>query len=265
MLQTRYLVSHSGQQQGPFSQAEITSKIFSHELLLCDYIFDELEGHWIMIVMHPAFTDMVHFEKPVKVPADENQLPLHQKEHNIEWFILKGQNRFGPYAFLDIVKLLQSRSLFEYDYAWNPSLETWQLIADLPEFKAEKIKELQTSTLPEVSHIFFRRRHARANYGASLIIHNNSQIWKGKTFEISPGGAGIELESGRLQIGQILNIHFKPADEVPPFNAKCEIVSQRTSGEEKTKKVIYGIKFLEVSEQTQVEISQFTVTHSRAA
>ncbi len=261
MLQTKFFVSHSGQQMGPFSHAEITSRIFSHELNVCDYLYDELECDWFMIVSYEAFKDLAHFAKPARSPNAEVEIP---KAAEAEWFILKGQNRFGPYAYHDVVKLLQSRSLFEYDYAWNSKLDTWHLIADLPDFKAEKIKELKNSSQTEMTEVFFRRRHARATYGASLIIHNNSQVWKGKTFEISPGGAGIELESGHLQVGQTLNIHFKPGSEVPPFNAKCEIVSQRTTGSGETKKVTYGVKFLEVSPQTLEELTNYTEKKLRA-
>ncbi len=262
MLQSRYFVSQSGHQLGPFTTAEITSKIFAQEINLSDYLYDEIAGDWLMILTFEEFADVIHFAKPAKAPGVEAQKVVADQT---EWFILKGQNRFGPYALFDVIKLLQSRSLFEYDYAWNAKLDTWQLIADLPEFHADKIKELKSSSHPELTEVFFRRRHARASYGASLIIHNNSQVWKGKSFEISPGGAGIELETGHLQVGQTLNIHFKPGSDVPPFNAKCEIVSQRTHGSGITKKVTYGVKFVEVSPQTQEEITNFTQKNTPAA
>ncbi len=262
MLQAKYFVSHDGQQLGPFTVAEINAKIQNHELHVSDYIFDEVAADWFMIVAYHAFADLMQFAKPVQPPKIE---PKKSASDVPEWFILKGQNRFGPYTFFDIVKLLQGRSLFEYDYAWNPNLETWHLIADLEEFKADKIKALKSSTYPELTEVFFRRRHGRANYGASLIVHNNSKVWKGKSFEISAGGAGIELESGQLQIGQAVSVHFKPGDDVPPFNAKCEVVSARNSSKEKNKSVIYGIKFLELTQQTQDYLAQFTEKNVRAS
>ncbi len=258
MSQAKYFVSHEGQQLGPFTVAEINSKIQSRELSSSDYVYDEVQSDWVMVIANPAFADLIKFAKPAQPPKqDEKKNPLEAPE----WFILKGQNRFGPYSFFDVVKLLQSRSLFEYDYAWNPSLETWHLIAELEDFKADKIKALKDSSHPELTEVFFRRRHGRANYGASLIVHNNSKVWKGKSFEISPGGAGIELESGEMQIGQAVSIHFKPGDDVPPFNAKCEVVSART----KDKKVIYGIKFMELSQQAQDYLAQFTERNVRAS
>ncbi len=262
MLQSKYFVSHDGQQLGPHTIVEITAKIQSNELAISDYVYDEIGGDWFMIVAYHAFTDLVQFAKPSQPPKQE---PKKIVSDAPEWFILKGQNRFGPYSLFDVVKLLQSRSLFEYDYAWNPSLETWHLIAELEEFKAEKIKLLKDSTHPELTDVFFRRRHGRANYGASLIVHNNSKVWKGTSFEISPGGAGIELESGQLQIGQSVSIHFKPGDDVPPFNAKCEVVSVRTQESDNKKKVIYGIKFLELAELTQDYLAQFTEKNIRAS
>jgi len=262
MLQTSYIVAHDEQQLGPFSIAEITEKIKNRELSVSDYVYDELEGDWFMIVAYHAFADLANFAKPAQPPVQEVKKPAAEQP---EWFILKGQNRFGPYSYFDIVKLLQSRSLYEYDYAWNPKLETWHLISELSEFSPDRIKELKSSSHPDLTEMFFRRRHARANYGASLIIHNGAQVWKGKSFEVSPGGAGIELENGQVQVGQTLNIHFKPGDDVPPFNTKCEVVSVRTLGKDKEKKVIYGVKFLELSQHTQEYLAQFTEKNTRAS
>ncbi len=262
MLQTKYFVSHDGQQQGPFTVVEINAKIKSHELNVSDYVYDEIAADWFMIVAYHAFSDLVQFSKPVQPPKTEVKKPASEVP---EWFILKGQNRFGPYSFYDVVKLLQTRSLFEYDYAWNPNLETWHLISDLEDFKAEKIRALKSSAFPELTEVFFRRRHSRTNYNASLIVHNNSKVWKGKSFEISPGGAGIELESGLLQVSQSVSIHFKPGDDVPPFNAKCEVVSVRTTGKDKEKKVIYGIKFLELAQQAQEYLAQYAEKNVRAS
>ena len=188
MLQSRYFVSQSGHQLGPFTTAEITSKIFAQEINLSDYLYDEIAGDWLMILTFEEFADVIHFAKPAKAPGVEAQKVVADQT---EWFILKGQNRFGPYALFVVIKLLQSRSLFEYDYAWNAKLDTWQLIADLPEFHADKIKELKSSSHPELTEVFFRRRHARASGGRHHQggAHRQDRRWQDFCPECRAGGS----------------------------------------------------------------------------
>lgn len=177
-----------------------------------------------------------------------------------EWFILKGDNRYGPFAYLDLVKMLQEKSLYEFDFIWHNGMPSWKRVAELPDFAPDKIKHLKHSPDVDVSEVFFRRRHARARYGASLLVHNNKTVWKGESLEISAGGAAIVIENATLQPGQILFLHFKPGDGVPPFNAICTVVNKQyvQNTQSVNAPVRYGVKFTSISCNVQQSISDFT-------
>jgi hypothetical protein len=178
-----------------------------------------------------------------------------------EWFVLKGENKYGPFTYLEMVRLLQEKHLFEYDYVWNAGMPSWRRVAECEPFQPESIRTLHYKTSTETDGIFFRRRHARAHYGASVIVHNNKDVWKGRSMEISAGGAGLLLDSPGLQPGQTVFLHFKVGDNVPPFNAVCGIVSKQIlpSATASEIQVKYGVKFTSINREVQHAIKNFTV------
>jgi hypothetical protein len=167
-----------------------------------------------------------------------------------EFYILKWDNKYGPFSYLEVIKMLQSKSVFEFDYIWKPGQENWMRIADMQEFEPSKIHALfEKSEDPEIKNIFFRRRHERVNFNGSIIIHDNEKVWKGEAIEISEGGAGIVIHNAMINPGEKIYLHFKPGDAVPPFNAICEVVSKKFSKdlEDRNSPVKYGVKFLKIN------------------
>src|SRR5690606_16669920 len=92
---------------------------------------------------------------------------------NHEWYVLKGENKFGPFSYTDVVKMLQQGVVFEFDFAWHSGLTNWERIAELPAFAKENIRKLKDTLMPEISEVFFRRRHRRVKYGGTILIHDN--------------------------------------------------------------------------------------------
>lgn len=254
-----YYVSHAGQQMGPWSEGEILQKLKTKALEWSDYIYDEAKTDWVLIMDFTPFASHYKAEKPSE---KTNVVPLTNKKEEVpgekEWFVLKAENRYGPFSYVELIRMLQEKNLFEYDYIWNPSMTAWSRVAELEDFKPEKIRTLKDSGHPEVQEVFFRRRHARAAYGASLIIHNNKKVWKGEAIEISAGGAGLKIENSDLQPGQTLFLHFKPGDGVPPFNAICTIVSKQMPRGNGGPHPQYGVKFTSINRTVQAAIKEFT-------
>lgn len=262
----KYYLSHEGTQQGPWSADEVLKSLGAKEILWTDYLFDENSKEWILLMEHPEFSkSFKEWIEPQKATpgehADVIELPLNNEK---QWFVLKGENKYGPFGYTELLKMLQEKSLYEYDFVWRTELSAWKRIADLEDFKPEKIKSLSTSVSAEVKDAFFRRRYARASYNASLIVHNSKSVWKGRGLEISSGGAGIVIDNRDLEPGQTLFLHFKAGDGVPPFNAICSIVSkQHVEGPEKP--VRYGVKFTSISHQVQQAIKAFADNRKSAA
>lgn len=247
-MQTQFYIYSNGQQEGPFTIGEIESRMKSHQLSMGDYIYVEEKSDWIMLMDFEPLKGM----KPNPKKDGRADFKTLKHEENLsaqEWFVLKGENRYGPFALTELIKMLQEKSLFEYEYIWRSGMSNWQRVAEVDEFKPEKIRELKE--VKDMSEVFFRRRHARAKYDGSIIVHDNKRVWKGRGIEISAGGAGLVIENSMLIPGQVLYLHFKPGDGVPPFNAVCEVVSKRfLKGIKHQEQAIhYGVKFTTIGDK----------------
>jgi len=258
-MQQKYYFSKEGKQLGPWSVTEGLSQIKSGSMGWADYIYDESQSDWVLLSEHPLFKASFNADKPEATKVEAAPVPLKSgtgAEVDKDWFVLKGENKYGPFSYLEIVRLLQEKNLFEYDFVWNRELPSWIRVSECASFSAEKIKELHASKEPYVDEIFFQRRHARAKYAASVIVHNNKILWKGRSLEVSAGGAGLLLDTTKIDPGQTIFLHFKVGDDVPPFNAVCSVVSKQIqpTGHE----VKYGVKFTHISREIQDAIKTYT-------
>lgn len=182
--------------------------------------------------------------------AEKGKL-MSDKTNQQEWYILKWDNKYGPFSLLEVVGMLQSKSLFEFDYIWKVGQESWMRIADKEEFHPSQILNLygKKDKNTDLENVFFRRRHERKSFNGSIIIHDNQKVWKGDAIEISEGGAGIIIYNSMINPGEKIYLHFKPGDQVPPFNAICEVISKKYSKdiEGRDSPVKYGVKFLKIN------------------
>lgn len=255
-MQKQYYLSFDGSHIGPYSIDAIIKRIDAKQSQWTDYVYDEALGEWVMLLEHPEFAGK---NLPETVASFPKERTLEGRLKDKEWYVLKEGNNYGPFSKLELVQMLQERNLYEYDYVWSQGMTSWKRVAEQEDFSTSHIRDLKESGQADVSEIFFRRRHARAHYGASLIVHNNKSVFKGKTIEISAGGAGVMIENPDLQPGQTLFLHFQPGDGVPPFNAVCQIVSKQFVKEPAASpKVRYGVKFTSISQYVRESIQHYT-------
>lgn len=254
-MSKQYYLSTNGTQIGPFTREAVLIKIETQDFQLTDYVFDDEVGDWMLMLEHPDFAEHVSVQR-----AGTKTVEPKETLKESAWFILKDGVNQGPFSQLDIIRMLQEKSLFEYDFIFNSKLNEWRCVAELEEFGPENIRKVKESEDAEVAEIFFRRRHARASYGASLIVHNNMKVFRGQSIEISAGGAGILIHTSDLNPGQSLFLHFQPGTGVPPFNAVCEIVSKQFVKDEIGDElpVKYGVRFTTVSQSVRDSIRTFT-------
>ncbi|WP_413586504.1 GYF domain-containing protein [Bdellovibrio sp. HCB274] len=260
----QYYLSNNGTHIGPYTFEVVLQKVESHEHQWTDYVYDETVGDWVMLMEHPEFSAKVS-SKPTTRPEEPSEkaieIPAADGLKDKEWFILKEGNNYGPFSPVEVVQMLQEKTLFEYDYIWHARMANWARVAEVEEFAPDKIRAMKQSSDTGLAEIFFRRRHARAAYGASLIVHNNKTVFRGQALEISAGGAGVMIDNPNLQPGQSLFLHFQPGDGVPPFNAVCQIVSKQFIKDLAPKgsdSVRYGVKFTTVSQSVRETIKNFT-------
>ncbi len=276
-----FYISHAGEQLGPFEWQAIIEKVKSNEIDVTDYYWNEDNEDWQMLLNEKEISELCNKTKDyvksnsiesLKVlKSDINVTPLdieNQEQLNtVEWFVLKGDNKFGPYLYKDVVKMLQQKALFEYDYVWYNGFKSWKRIAQISCFQPEAIEKIQSEGSFEFLKLFFRRRHKRARFNGSIIVHDNKRVWKGSTVEISAGGAGIIMENPFIMPGQSIFLHVQPADGIPPFNAVCEVVNKEyvEGATESGTPIRYGVRFLNISGETQSHLKDFANKAPKAA
>lgn len=268
-MQTLFYVSSKEEQLGPFTLQDIGERLGEGELMPTDYLYLESVEDWVLLMEYKELADFMKPAKPKKpIPKPQVSDAVAQvaseqasaerrnedrstnlEEKKEEWFVLKGKDRFGPFSYREIIRMLQEKQVYEFDYVWKAPMKTWSRVAELEVFAAEEIEKMAGSDDPGVQQLFFRRRHARAQHGASLIVHDNHKVWKGESLEISEGGAGIRMSNSMLLPGQKIFVHFKPSDGLPSFNVMCEVVNKKfvTGVRSSSTPVTYGVRFLAIN------------------
>lgn len=272
-MQIRYYISKDEKQMGPYTTNEVLSKVRSGEILLTDYYYDENDSDWRMLMEHQQWSKFSEIEKiqstdkkaeelqPVSDSSNDSGLDIDPTQiSHMEWYALKGNNRFGPFSYYELIGMLQEKHLFEFDYVWYPGMQSWHRVAEFKCFQPDKIRALHDKNAPLISELFFRRRHKRAHLGGSIVAHNNKYLWKGESIEVSPGGAGVVIHNAQLMPGDAIYLHFKPADGIPPFNAVCEVVSKEYVPNivDPNTAIKYGVKFTSISQEAQTYLKKFT-------
>lgn len=260
----KYLISHQGQETGPLTLDEIVAKVRGKEFELFDYIYSEEKKDWVLLMEHSELAQKLKSNKPPRPPqvtaapvsAELPPVVAPKKAtpgdaHTIsEWFILKGENKFGPFGYSDVVKMLQQKVVFPFDFIWHTSMENWKRVAELSEFTEENIRKLFT-TNGKKKDVFVDRKFKRQKFNGRVIIHDNLTLWKGEGFEISKGGVGITMKNALVVPGQQVFVHFNGQGEFPAFNAVCEVVSKKFVND--ASPVQYGLRFLSLSQEVQEE------------
>lgn len=274
----KYLISHQGQETGPLSLDEIVLKVRSKEIELFDYIFDEAKQDWVLLMEHPDLAQKLKSNKPPRppqtttavgvgttTPAPVKTTPVQAvtnadlppalpgpDAHTIsDWYVLKGENKFGPFSYTDVVKMLQQKVVFPFDFIWHGGLDGWKRVAEITDFTEENIRKLYSKTSSKKKDVFLERKFKRKKFDGRVIIHDNLTLWRGAGFEISKGGVGVTMNNSLVVPGQQVFVHFTGGGDFPAFNAVCEVVSKKFVNDDTP--IQYGLRFLSLSQEVQDE------------
>ena len=141
-MQTLFYVSSKEQQLGPFTIQDVKEKLSAGELSPTDYIYLESVDDWVLLM---EYQELAHDMKPTKpkkpvpkVSVEEvSEAPVAETasaaaseasspsltEKKEEWFVLKGKDRFGPFSYREIIRMLQEKQVFEFDYVWKAPMK----------------------------------------------------------------------------------------------------------------------------------------------
>jgi hypothetical protein len=273
----KYIIHHGGEQRGPWSFDEVVRGLETQNINWTDYVFDNDVNDWVMLMeFRPLSENLKSFFQSKAKPGSPSApvmriqemspveatsiASIHSKDalkepQENEWYVLRDEDKFGPFKYLELIRMLQEKKLFEFEFVWFKGMGSWQKISDLADFAPAKIKQMHDSGQLDGLEIFFRRKHKRAKLGATVIVHDQKKVYKAVAAEISAGGCGVVLNQNEIDIGKSLHLHFKAGDEVPAFNATVEVVSRRKLQGRETR---YGFKFLEIAPSVQKAIKDYT-------
>lgn len=181
-----------------------------------------------------------------------------------EWHVLKGEAKYGPYTYEDMIQMMQNKMLFGFDYAWSPHLETWTTMSELPEFSADRLSRLAEKHVD--SDVFSRRATERVMVSLPVLCHDNSRTWKGVCENLSNGGCLILMENPLLLPGHLITVHFRAqkAGDMA-FNCTAEILTKRLTKQriQHDTGLHYALKFVQVLSAGEAQVKQWVQENSK--
>ncbi|WP_413288019.1 PilZ domain-containing protein [Bdellovibrio sp. HCB337] len=183
--------------------------------------------------------------------AQQTTAPSHQ-----EWYILRGEMKYGPYEYSALIHMIQTGELFDYNYVWAPHMESWMLLGDLQEFSKDRLARL-IQTQDHLTGSFIKRGSPRIDVDIDVYAHNDANFFDGKCKSISENGALVLLNDPLLLPGQEIVIHFRSGENNPTgFNVKAEVIRKNFTKQRINVKsgLHYAVRFLQVQKVGQDEI-----------
>lgn len=177
-----------------------------------------------------------------------------------QWYILRGEMKYGPYEYKSLISMLQSGELLDYNYVWAPHLENWTLVSDCQEFSKDRLCRL-IETRDHLSGAFKDRKCPRVDLVVPVYAHNDHNFFDGHTLSVSESGALVLLNDPLLLPGQKVLLHFKNSENNPQsFNVLCEIIRKNFSKQRLNVKsgLHYAVRFLSVQDQGMVQLTKWT-------
>jgi hypothetical protein len=291
--QTDFIVAKGDEQLGPMSIAQVAGEIAAGNIAVTDFVYDLAKNDWVTLFECEALKTHLAASKPKAPPkpaqqaktATQTETKSETKNRTEtaavtdtatelvdtgttsgaqEWFVQKGQHRYGPFSYLQVLKGLQEKTIYEFDLI-SKDTEQWYRIAELEEFSADNVRSLQETA----ESVFTTRQFPRVQVDVEVIVHDNSKVWMGRAFEASAGGTGLIIENSTLVPGQTLLLHFAGQEGLPAFNALCEIVGKKFSKEVRNESspVQYAVRFLKLDSKVEKAVQSYFQTgkKSRAA
>ncbi len=172
------------------------------------------------------------------------------KKIDSKWYILRGENKYGPFEFTTMIMMIQKGELFDYNYVWAAHMEGWQPMGEVEEFSKDRLS-LIIKTQDPLSHAFSRRGADRAEVTIPIYGHNDEFFFSGQLISISVNGALVLINNPLLLPGQKIILNLGQNDvNLKSFNVLAQIVRKNFSRQRLNVKsgLNYAIKFVEAPE-----------------
>lgn len=184
-------------------------------------------------------------------------------EPQSNWYILIGDQKYGPYDYKHVINMLQTNQLMDYNYAWAPHIDSWTQIHQLEEFSKDRFKVLMQKE-SELLNAFVQRTNPRADVSIPILGHNNIRFFDGTLVSVSEAGGLCLLNSPLIQIGDQLKLHIKgdlvgASDNNTSFNIEAEVIRKNYSKQRLNSKsgLYYAVRFHDIQPVGLTSIRQW--------
>jgi hypothetical protein len=272
-IQLEFYLAKGGANFGPFTITLVADLIARAEFAVTDFVYDEVRAEWITLMECEALKEHLRRNKPMAPPPMATTAkasptpgkPAFAKPawattpRDDAWYIQKNGERHGPLSYLEMIRGLQEKTVYEFDFVWKEGMETFMRIAEHPSFLQERIRGLTTQKAAPEQQAFVKRQHPRVKFESEVIVHDDRDVWMGQAFEASVGGSGVMIENSRLAPGQVVRIHFASTEGLPAFNALGEIVGKTYSKNVHGAKspVKYSVRFVKLDGSVEPQVRKY--------
>ena len=267
MSDVTFFVSQAGKPAGPFSTQELKRKLKAGELSYTDFLWQSDQESWRMMADYFSADFPPPKEPPPGVQVS-GEKKLTERQFGGEtfaqdlgisnepiWFLFRDNTKFGPYRYLELVRLLQTNACAPDDFIWKPGFDDWTRLRNCPDFDEPVLRKLVHLRNFGTEKVFIQRRFPRIPYESEVILHDEKRVIFGAARSLSEGGAFLEVAKPTHTKGDRIKIHFTPGAVAVPFNCIAE-VTQVSKGPPSG----YNVKFIYLEEDDRKRIAQYAET-----
>lgn len=164
------------------------------------------------------------------------------------WYVLMGDQKYGPYDYKTMINMLQTNQLMDYNYVWAEHLENWTQISHIEDFSKDRFEILLRQESEYLSS-FIQRQAPRKDVNIPVLGHNSTRFFDGEVTSISENGAMVLINTPLVQVGDRLKLHIKPNQgSDKSFNVEAEVIRKNFSKQRLNSKsgLYYAVRFLDI-------------------
>lgn len=278
----QFFLAKDDDQFGPLGLEQVMQCLRRGEFSVTDFIYNEKLDRWVHLFEFAPVREQLGERRPVdapralKVPVmqavsaivsdsqEEVRGAIEDSNSVREWYVRKGMVQHGPMTYVELVKSLQEKIVYEFDFVRREGMRDWVRIAQHEMFTSENIKQMSHSRDERQQRAFIKRQRPRTAYKAEVLVHDERQVWLGQAVEVSSGGAGLVVQNAMLNPGDVINLHFAAVEGVPSFSVVSEVVGKKFSEfvGKPNSPVFYAIRHLKIGAEAEANLQAYCTARS---
>lgn len=186
-------------------------------------------------------------------------------ENAKEWYVLRGEEKFGPFEYGAMIHMLQKNELYDYNFVWAPHMDAWAPLGEVADFSKDRLARLIEKKV-DVGGAFITRSCPRAAVEIPVYAHDSRQFFDGTALSVSANGGLLLLNTPMLLPDQDILIHFRATENGhAAFNVRASIVRKNFTRSRINVKsgLHYAVRFSEVSGSGQDVLKTLVKEYSK--